>query len=77
VRHTRFKAGVRSCLQRCGNTAALLEENAMRLLAELMIAAAFRRFWRRRLVDQYALLIADIGLTRAEQDVLLTLRAHR
>jgi hypothetical protein len=53
------------------------EENEMRLIAELLIAAAFRRFWRRRLVDQYAILIADIGLTRAEQDVMLTLRNHR
>ena len=53
------------------------KEETMRLIAELLILAALRRFWRRRLTDQYALLIADIGLTRAEQDVLLTLRQHR
>lgn len=49
----------------------------MRLVAHVIIGLAFRRFWRRRLADQYAILIADIGLTRAEQETLLALRRVR
>jgi hypothetical protein len=49
----------------------------MRLVTHLILALAFRRFWRRRLADQYAILIADIGLTRAEQSTLLALRRSR
>jgi hypothetical protein len=67
----------RACNDAAGAPRTQLEEDAMRLIAELLITTALRRFWRRRLVDQYAILIADIGLTRAEQEVLLTLRNHR
>jgi hypothetical protein len=49
----------------------------MRLVTHMIIALAFRRYWRRRLADQYAILIADIGLTRAEQSTLLALRRAR
>jgi hypothetical protein len=49
----------------------------MRLVAEMFFTLAFRRFWRRRLADQYAILIADIGLTRSEQQAFLELRRIR
>ena len=49
----------------------------MRVLAHLLLTVAFRRFWRRRLADQYALLVADIGLTRAEEQAFLALRRSR
>jgi len=49
----------------------------MRLVTEMFLALAFRRFWRRRLADQYAILLADIGLTRREQQTFLALRRAR
>ena len=49
----------------------------MRLVTEMVFAFAFRRFWRRRLADQYAILLADIGLTRDEQHAFLALRRAR
>ena len=49
----------------------------MRLVTNVIFALAFRRFWRRRLADHYAMLIADVGLTRAEQQAILTLRRAR
>ena len=49
----------------------------MRLIAHLIIGLALRRFWRRRLADQYAILIADVGLTRAEQQTFMALRRAR
>ena len=49
----------------------------MRVVAHLLLMVAFRRFWRRRLADQYALLVADIGLTRAEEQAFLALRRSR
>lgn len=49
----------------------------MRLVAHALIGLALRRFWRRRLANQYAILIADVGLTRAEQEAFLTLRGRR
>jgi hypothetical protein len=49
----------------------------MRLVTHMIFALAFRRYWRRRLADQYAILIADIGLTRAEQSTMLALRRAR
>jgi hypothetical protein len=52
-------------------------ESAMRLVTDLVFALAFRRFWRRRLADQYAILLADIGLTQNEQQAFLVLRRAR
>jgi hypothetical protein len=49
----------------------------MRLVAHVIIGLALRRFWRRRLADQYAILIADVGLTRAEQRAFVALRRAR
>ena len=49
----------------------------MRLVMHIILALAFRRFWRRRLADQYAILLADIGLTRGEQQAMLALRRAR
>lgn len=49
----------------------------MRLVTEIIFAVAMRRFWRRRFADQYALLLADVGLTRAEQQAFLALRRRR
>ena len=49
----------------------------MRLITHIILGFAFRRFWRRRLLDQYAILIADVGLTHAEQQAYLTLRRAR
>ena len=49
----------------------------MRFLTEMLFALALRRFWRRRLADEYALLLADIGLSRTEQQAFLTLRRSR
>jgi hypothetical protein len=49
----------------------------MRLVAHALIGLALRRYRRRRLADRYAILIADVGLTRAEQEAFLTLRNRR
>ena len=49
----------------------------MRLVMHIVLALAFRRFWRRRLADQYAILVTDIGLTRSEQLAMLALRRAR
>jgi hypothetical protein len=49
----------------------------MHLLAHVIAALAFRRLWRRRLVDEHAVLIAAIGLTRAEEEAFLSLRRRR
>ena len=49
----------------------------MRTIAGMFSALLFRRFSRRRLADEYAILIADIGLDRAEEEVLLLLRRRR
>lgn len=49
----------------------------MRLVMHLLFGLALRRFWRRRLADQYAILVADIGLTPTEQQVLIALRRAR
>jgi hypothetical protein len=49
----------------------------MRLVAELIFALAFRRYWKRHLTDQYAVLIAGVGLTRAEEQTFLALRRAR
>lgn len=49
----------------------------MRLRVLSMLGQAWRGFWRRWRADQYASLIADIGLTRAEQQAFLALRRRR
>ena len=49
----------------------------MRIVAEMLFAFLFRRFWRRRLADEYAVLLAGIGLERAEEEALLSLRRRR
>jgi hypothetical protein len=49
----------------------------MRLVFRLILAAAFRRHWRRHMRDQYAVMIAHTGLTRAEQETFLSLRRVR
>lgn len=49
----------------------------MRFVMHLILGLAFRRFWRRRLADQYAILTADIGLTLDEQQTLVALRRLR
>jgi hypothetical protein len=49
----------------------------MRTIAGMLAALLFRRFPRRRLADEYAILIADIGLSTAEEEALLLLRRRR
>jgi hypothetical protein len=49
----------------------------MRTIADMLTALLLRRFWRRRLADEYAVLIAGIGLERAEEEALLSLRRRR
>jgi hypothetical protein len=49
----------------------------MRVIAHLLLTFTFRRFWQRRPADQYALLVNDIGLSRAEEQAFLALRRSR
>jgi hypothetical protein len=49
----------------------------MRLITHLIFALAFRRYWKRHFADQYAVLIAGVGLTRAEEQTFLALRRAR
>jgi hypothetical protein len=49
----------------------------MRLVTHVFLALAFRRFWRRHMGDQYAILVTDLGLTRDEERALLALRRAR
>ena len=49
----------------------------MRTLADMLTALLLRRFRRRRLADEYAVLVAAIGLDRAEEEALLALRRRR
>ncbi len=49
----------------------------MRVITHLLLTLAFRRSWRPLLADPYALLVADIGLSHAEEQAFLTLRRSR
>lgn len=49
----------------------------MRLITDLIFGFALRGFWRRHFADQYAVLLADIGLSPEEQQTLLALRRTR
>jgi hypothetical protein len=53
------------------------EGRQMRLIARLIFELAFSRYWQRRLTDQYAILVADVGLTREETEMFLRLRRAR
>jgi monomeric isocitrate dehydrogenase len=54
-----------------------LGDTAMRMITDILFGLALRAFWRRHFADQYAVLLADIGLTRQEQEVMLELRRTR
>ena len=49
----------------------------MRIIVHAVLTIIFRRYWRRHLAAQYEVLIADVGLTRAEQRAIMTLRRAR
>lgn len=49
----------------------------MRLITDFILGLALRNFWRRHFTDQYAVLLADIGLSPEEEQALLKLRRTR
>jgi hypothetical protein len=49
----------------------------MRLLTFTFLRLALRRFWGRRPADEYAALVAAVGLSRAEEEAFLSLRGRR